>query len=82
MKYIKELKPVFKSAKNDLLLLTDEDQFVSTNPEGVMEALNEDLQNFENLEDFMNALSLKSLIETKGGIKKIYIFIKDEEEEN
>jgi len=45
-----------------------------------MEALNQDLQNFENFEDFMNALSLQSLIETKGGIKKIYVFLKDEEE--
>ena len=82
MKYIDKLIPVFKSAKNDLLLQTEEDEFVSPNPEGVMEALKEDLSNPQDFDRLMNAMMLSNMIKVKGGIKKIFVFIKNEIEEN
>lgn len=82
MKYIDKLIPVFKSAKNDLLLETEEGMFISPNPEGVMEALKEDLNNPQDFDGLMNAMMLSNMIKAKGGIKKIFVFIKNENEEN
>ena len=82
MKYISKLQPAFRSAEGDLLLITEEDEFVSTNPEGCMEAINRSLNSPENFEEFMSALTLSGMIEAKSGIKKIFIFLKDESEDN